>query len=281
MNYLKKIAAFFLVLFFHLTGYSQEFSSVLIMGDDEPNLPFSELIFDDIYGIISDNNGKVSLKNEKIQEYDSVQVMHLGYETATIPIKTLLTTDTIILYHKVFSIVPIVINPDNNKPIIIGNKKNKTASIVGSFGFETGMVIPYHSVGIKQLTNIKVYVREGIGEYFRIKIYSVDSSYTEFSTFVDKDIIIKINNENKWYDFDVSDYNIMVYDKNQFFVSIQILPSTVKNKKIIFGGKSVSKSPPSFIVFTKLSVEDIWHNALLDYNQYKFAFEPAILFQLQ
>ncbi len=115
----------FLIFCFYI-GYSQTY--VVVDSQTKESLSFATIVFDDMEGVYTNENGKFQLDNK----YKSVKISYLGYEDFTTKIENL--KDTIFLNPITYTIDEITIT--NNKIPLekIGYlKKGKSGKIIGSF----------------------------------------------------------------------------------------------------------------------------------------------------
>jgi hypothetical protein len=239
-----KKSLYTLVLFqlISLFTFSQEIEMSGLLIDSETNNPieFANLgVVNKNKGTVSNLDGTFGIKFSKEFVNDSLTISHVIYKTVKIPIR-----DSKNL------VIPLQPNENKLAEVIVTNKKKKKKKIgVKSYNpllwvstVSKEMDIIESAKQIKILNNKTVRVKD-VNFYLR-RGFETDSAFIRINFYENLDnrpgdkiifenIIQRKHIEQGWVDIDLTKYS--VYLEEDFFVGVEIIPSSDKPLEVFMG----------------------------------------------
>lgn len=177
-------------------------------------------------GWVTDSLGSFSIEiiKDKISEYDTLLIRSLGYSSATVIVKNILTESSIEfkLNPLVFQLDSIIIRPKNNS-ILKGVFVEKGDGYSGCREWLQKAVYMDNDEGIKAIVqNVSFFIpKDGKPKTpFRIRFYEVKEDGSPGEDLTRESIIVNAKKGGAWLKVDVSKYKIVV-PKNGYFVAME------------------------------------------------------------
>ncbi|MDR6563437.1 carboxypeptidase-like regulatory domain-containing protein [Arcicella sp. BE140] len=213
----------------------QSFSGRIIESNSNdkgiPNVTIS--VVKKNYYSITNENGFFKFDCNKCTDSDSIRFSSVGFEQASFSIQSLPKNAMIKLKESNTILSEVKVSSKNNFFIDIGNIDKKSSSSLGSgfmnFGEELALQLPSLNIQEAYITKVRFFFRKipteknGYKEPFKLNLYAVnENNGMPCISLLPEDILIRAEKSNKWFEIDISKYQIS-YPPNGIFISMKIL----------------------------------------------------------